>query len=97
MLTETKNIDKIEVLANGFIQIREAARILRDGEEIAKSYHRTSLTPGQDLTGQPDNVVAVAQAAWTPEVIAEFQAKLAAQRQADEAAAQDKNAPRMGA
>jgi hypothetical protein len=53
---------------------REATRVLRDGEQIAQTYHRTSLTPGQDLTGQPINVVAICNAAWTPEVVAAYQA-----------------------
>ena len=72
-LTETKVIDKIEVVESGTLQLREATRIMRDGVEIAKTFHRTSLTPGQDLTGQPANVQAIAQAAWTPEVIAAYQ------------------------
>jgi hypothetical protein len=53
---------------------REATRIIEDGNELTKTYHRTSLTPGQDLTGQPEKVVAIAQAAWTPEVVAAYEA-----------------------
>ena len=64
-LTETKVIDNITVTENGVIQIREATRILKDGEQIAQTYHRTSLTPAQDLTGQPANVVAICNAAWS--------------------------------
>jgi hypothetical protein len=59
---------------------REATRILKDGDQIAQTYHRTSLTPGQDLTGQPANVVAICNVAWTPEVIAAYQAQVAAQQ-----------------
>jgi len=77
--TETKVIDQITVTENGVIQIREATRILKDGEQIAQTYHRTSLTPGQDLTGQPANVQAIATAAWTDEVIAAYQAQVAQQ------------------
>ena len=73
-LTETKVIDKIEVVESGTLQLREATRIMRDGVEIAKTFHRTSLTPGQDLTGQPANVVAIANAAWTAEVVAAYEA-----------------------
>lgn len=72
-LTETKAIDKIEIVCTGILQVREATTIMRDGIEIAKTYHRTSLTPGQDLAGQPANVVAIATAAWTPEVVAAYQ------------------------
>ena len=84
-LTETKVIDKIEVVESGTLQLREATRIMRDGVEIAKTFHRTSLTPGQDLTGQPANVVAIANAAWTAEVVAAYEA------------AQAEAAQRMGA
>lgn len=73
-LTETKVIDQITVTENGTVLYREATRILKDGEQIAQTFHRSSLVPGQDLTGVPANVVAIAQAAWTPEVIAAYQA-----------------------
>jgi hypothetical protein len=33
----------------------------------------------QDLTGQPANVVAICNAAWTEEVIAAYQAQIEAQ------------------
>jgi len=77
--TETKVIDQITVTENGTVQIREATRIIKDGEQIAQTYHRTSLIPAQDLTGQPANVVAICNVAWTPEVIAAYQAQVAAQ------------------
>ena len=77
-LTETKVIDQITVTENGTVLYREATRILKDGEQIAQTFHRTSLTPAQDLTGQPANVVAICNAAWTDEVIAAYQAQVAA-------------------
>jgi len=76
-LTETKAIDQIIVTENGVVLYREASRIMRGEEVVAQTYHRTSLTPGQDLTGQPANVVAIATAAWTPEVIAAYQQAMA--------------------
>lgn len=78
-LIETKVIDQITVTENGTVLYREATRILKDGEQIAQTFHRTSLTPGQDLAGQPDNVVAIATAAWTAEVIAAYEAQIAQQ------------------
>ena len=77
--TETKVVDQITVTENGIVLYREATRILKDGEQIAQTYHRSSLTPGQNLTGQPDNVVAICNAAWTNEVIATYQAQLESQ------------------
>jgi DNA-binding transcriptional LysR family regulator len=76
-LTETKVIDSITVTENGIVLYREATRILKDGDEIAKTYHRSSLTPGQDLTGVPSNVVAICNTAWTDAVIADYQAQVA--------------------
>lgn len=67
-------VDQITVTENGIILYREATKIIEDGAELTKTYHRSSLTPGQDLTGQPANVVAIAQTVWTPEVIAAYEA-----------------------
>ena len=79
-LTKTTNIDQITVNENGTVLYREATRIMEDGNELSKTYHRSSLTPGQDLTGVPANVVAICNVAWTAEVIAAYQAQLEANR-----------------
>jgi DNA-binding transcriptional LysR family regulator len=78
-LTKTTNIDQITVTENGVVLYREATRIMEDGNELSKTYHRNSLTPAQDLTGVPTNVVAICNVAWTEEVIAAYQAEIAAQ------------------
>lgn len=69
-LSEQTLVDQIEVTRNGTIQVREANLVLRDGTEIAKTFHRYCLHPGADLSGQPAQVAAIANAAWTAEVIA---------------------------
>ena len=73
-LTKTTVIDQITVCENGTILYREATRIMEDGKELSKTYHRSSLTPGQDLTGVPANVVAHCNTAWTADVVAAYQA-----------------------
>jgi len=73
-LTKQTVVDQITVIENGVVLYREATRIMEDGQQLSQTYHRTSLTPAQDLTGQPANVVAICNAAWTPEVIAAYQA-----------------------
>jgi DNA-binding transcriptional LysR family regulator len=78
-LTETKTVDQITVTENGIVLYREATRILKDGDQIAQTYHRSSLMPGQDLTGVPSNVVAICNTAWTDAVIAAYQAQVAEQ------------------
>jgi len=73
-LTKQAVIDQITVTENGIVLSRAATRIIENGNQISQTYHRTSLTPAQDLTGVPANVVAICNAAWTPEVIAAYQA-----------------------
>ena len=76
-LTKETVVDQITVTENGIVLYREATRIMEDGEQLSQTYHRTSLTPAQDLTGQPANVVAICNVAWTPEVVAAYQAQVA--------------------
>ena len=83
-ITKTTNVDQITVTENGVVLFRKATRIVEDGVELTKTFHRSSLTPGQDLTGIPEQVVAICNVAWTPEVIAAYQAQLAAQSPAGE-------------
>jgi DNA-binding transcriptional LysR family regulator len=73
-LTKNTTVDQITVTENGIVLFREATRIMEDEKELTKTYHRTSLTPAQDLTGVPANVVAICNTVWTPEVIAAYQA-----------------------
>jgi len=73
-LTKTTTVDQITVTENGIILYREATRIMEDGNQISQTYHRSSLTPAQDLTGVPANVVAICNAAWTAEVVSAYQA-----------------------
>jgi DNA-binding transcriptional LysR family regulator len=78
-LTKQTVIDQITVTENGIILYREATRIMEDGNQISQTYHRSSLTPAQDLTGVPANVVAICNTVWTAEVIAAYQAAQANQ------------------
>jgi hypothetical protein len=77
-LTKSVAVDQITVTENGIVLVREATCILEDGIELSKTYHRSSLQPGQDISGVPANVQAICNAAWTPEVISAFQAAQAA-------------------
>jgi len=77
-LTKQTVIDQITVTENGIILYREATRIMEDGVQLSQTYHRSSLTPAQDLTGVPTNVVAICNTVWTESVIAAYQAAQAA-------------------
>jgi hypothetical protein len=74
------SVDQITIQENGIILYREATKIIEDGVELTKTYHRTSLTPGQDLTGQPTQVTAIANTVWTEEVVTKYQEMIEAQR-----------------
>ena len=73
-LTKSTVIDQITIAENGTVLYREATRIMEDGVQLSQTYHRNSLTPGQDLTGVPANVVAHCNTAWTADVVAAYQA-----------------------
>lgn len=79
-LEEKSVVDKIEVLLLGQIQVRRRDQILKDGVEVAATYHRHVLSPGDNLTNEDPRVVAIAEATWTPEVIAMYQASLEVSR-----------------
>lgn len=81
-LTKEVVIDKVEVLENGVIQLREVTRIIEDGVQLSSSYHRSVLNPGSDISHQPSNVQAIVSAAWTPEIIAAYEAQQASLVQA---------------
>lgn len=63
-LTEDSLIDKIEVLADNQIQIRRVDRVLRDGVVVGEAYHRSTLSPGDDLAGVDARVAKIAKAIW---------------------------------
>jgi hypothetical protein len=75
-LEEVKVIDKIEVVENGTLQVREVTRILKDGEQIAQTYHRWVFAPGSDVSEMPANVQAIASAVWTQEVIDAYNSQI---------------------
>jgi hypothetical protein len=79
-LSKEINIDKIEIVENGTVQVRQVTKIIEDGNELSKSFHRWSIAPGQDYSDQPDNVKAICAVAHTPAVIAAYQAAQEANR-----------------
>ena len=67
-LTENTSIDRIEVVVDWNIQVRQATIIERDGEFVSRTFHRWVLTPDMDISDQEQKVKDIANAAWTPEV-----------------------------
>ena len=75
-LEEKSVVDKVEVLLNGSIQVRRRDQILKDGVEVAATYHRHVINPGDDTANEDPRVAAIAAATWTEEVVAAYQASL---------------------
>lgn len=75
-IKEQKEIDKIEIVSGGFIQVREATTIFKDDEFVARSYRRWCFAPGSDVSEMPKNVQDIAKTTWTEKVIADYQASL---------------------
>ena len=74
-LIKNVKIDQITISENGIILYRELTQVFENDKELSKTYHRSSLTPGQDLTNVPSKVVSVCNLIWTSEVIAAYQAQ----------------------
>ena len=67
-LTEKQEIDKIELVQDFFVQVRQATIIERDGEFVSRTFHRWVLTPDSDISGQEQKVKDICNVAWTDEV-----------------------------
>ena len=80
-LIEKTIIDKIEVVGIfKHVQVREDKQIVDDATDEVKAsgnWHRYALAPGDDLSGQPADVAAIANAVWTDEVKAAYAAHVA--------------------
>ena len=70
-LSESIEYDKIEVVGQyKAVQVRKATVIKKDGKEITRAFERYVLHPDTDLSqrSEPNEVVAICNAAWTQEV-----------------------------
>ena len=89
-LTKSTENDKIEVVNKWNIQVRTATVIKEDGNELNRSFHRKVLVPGTldasdnlvdtDLSSEDADVKAIAEAAWTAQVKADYKAFLIANK-----------------
>ena len=89
-LTETQENDKIEVVNKWNVQVRNATIIKKDGKELTRSFSRKVLVPGTldasdnlvdtNLSSEDADVKAIAEAAWTTQVKADYKAFLIANK-----------------
>jgi len=85
MLTKQITYDH-QITDEGAINVRRITRILEDGVEISKNYHRHVLTPIDNTTDQDDMTKNLAVVAFTDERKAMWQARKDA-KDAEQAAA----------
>ena len=79
-LEKVTSEDKIEVVGDfKILQIRTKTAVIEDGVELSSSFHRHVVAPGADVSGESAEVQAIAAAVHTAEVIAAYQAHVAAQ------------------
>ena len=75
----TKRLEyREEILPSQVIQIRTTTVVEEDGVELARNHHRHVVVPGDDVTGEVQEVQDIAAALWTADVIAAYQASIAA-------------------
>jgi len=89
-LTETQENDKIEVTNRWNVGVRNATIIKKDGVELTRSFNRKVIVPGTldasdnlvdtDISGEDADVQAIANAAWTTQVKADYKAFLIANK-----------------
>jgi hypothetical protein len=79
-LTEEQVQDKIEIVGeHKYVQVRTATIIKRDGVEISRTFHRHTVAPDADITGESAEVQAICAAVHTQAVKDAYAAHLAAQ------------------
>ena len=73
-LTKVVVIDQIEIREDGQIKVQWATRIMEDGVELSKTYHRQALSPGEDYSREDVRVRDIAAVVHTAAVIAAYKA-----------------------
>jgi len=79
MLEKIISVDLIEVIENGCIQVRTKTAIKEDGVEISSKFHRHVVVPGADVSAEDAKVQAICAVVHTADVVAAYQAAIAAQ------------------
>lgn len=73
-ITKRTEEDKIEIVGtHKIIQVRTATIIEEDGTEISRSFHRHTVAPGADVSGESAEVQAIANAVHTDAVVSAYQ------------------------
>jgi hypothetical protein len=77
-LEKIVTVDRVEVIENGNVHVRTKTVVMENGQQISGAFHRHVVAPGDDYSGEDARVQAICAATHTAEVIAAYQAALAA-------------------
>ena len=81
-ITKETVVDRVEVLEMGQVQVRTSTKIMEDGNELNRSFHRHVLEPSvknddtwgdTDISSEDAKVQTICNAVWTDEVKTAFQ------------------------
>ena len=84
-ITKETVVDKIEVLELGQVQVRTATKIVEDGTELNRTFHRHVVDPctkasgsweDTDISGEDSRVQSICNAVWTDSVKTAYQAMI---------------------
>lgn len=62
-------VDQIEITEHNFVQVRQATKIIDDGQIISTSYIRHVIAPGDDYLNEDKKVKDICSVVHTPEII----------------------------
>jgi hypothetical protein len=71
------NVDRIEVVENGGVQVRTKTAIMEDGVQISATFHRHVIAPGDDYSAEEARVKAICKATHTSAVVSAYKASVA--------------------
>jgi len=64
-----------QVLEDGQIQVRRITRIMEDGKELSKAYHRHCVSPGDYVNNEDTRTKLITGVLYTPAFIEDFKEK----------------------
>ena len=83
MILEKKVTFDHQVLEDGQIQVRRITRILEDGQELGKNYHRHIVKPGDYVNNEDTRTKLITGVLYTPAFIEDFKEKRRLSEEAD--------------
>ena len=81
-LEKSTKQDKIEIVDMGdwkVLQVRTATIITDSGNEVSRNFHRHVVSPNDDVTGESEEIKALAATYFTDEAKAKHKAHIDAQ------------------